>query len=206
MLSVVSAYLSVCLFTEGSLCDNYPWCRWSVTNHIVTPSPDLFKLVYLGSPHHTSVAKLISGPLAVVTELVRLQTEPRRKFSSKFSFHCERDNFSWSAQCKVAKNNTKTKNAYYEGGCLPQGCVSRGMSTFGSRRGCLPLGLGGCTPPDTHPPWAYRPSSEQNYRQMQKHYLPATSFAGGKNSNNFSLKWTYLKVYFWSVIHFLPSR
>ena len=38
MILLVSVYLSLCLFTEGSSCDHYPWCHWLVTDHM-TLSP-----------------------------------------------------------------------------------------------------------------------------------------------------------------------
>ena len=51
------------------------------------------------------------------------------------------------------------------------------------------------TPQDRDPPWTetpqdrdpspgQRPHCEQNHRQVLKHYLPATSFAGGNETNS----------------------
>ena len=62
-------------------------------------------------------------------------------------------------------------------GCLPaRGCLPRW--------GCLP---GGCVYPNMH--CGRHPPCEQNDRQVEKHYLSATSFAGGNKCTSVQ-NWT----------------
>ena len=66
------------------------------------------------------------------------------------------------------------------GGCLPGGCLPKeGWSTS-----LFPLYAG------IHPP--HPPVDRMNNSRLWKHYLPATSFAGGKNQN---AKTSYLLCY-----------